>query len=50
MMLAYVAVPARLAGIKSERSRRDKLSATAVRRGDWGLGLLTPYALGRMAI
>ncbi len=30
MMVAYVAVPARLVGVKSDRSRRDKLAASAV--------------------
>ena len=30
MMVTYVAVPARLIGVASERSRRDKLTATAI--------------------
>jgi hypothetical protein len=50
MMLAYVAVPARLAGIRSERSRRDKLTATAVGGAIGALVCSPPYALGRVAI
>ena len=50
MMLAYVAVPARLAGIKSERSRRDKLTATAVGGAIGAMVCSPPYALGRVAI
>jgi len=30
MMLCYVAVPARLIGIKTDNPKRDKLAATAV--------------------
>ncbi len=50
MMLAYVAVPARLAGIKSDRSRRDKLGATAVGGAIGAMVCSPPYALGRGAI
>jgi hypothetical protein len=50
MMLAYVAVPARLAGIKSDRSRRDKLGATAVGGAIGAVVCSPPYALGRVAI
>ncbi len=50
MMLAYVAVPARLAGIKSDRSRRDKLTATAVGGAIGALVCSPPYALGRIGI
>ena len=50
MMLAYVAVPARLAGIKSDRSRRDKLGATAVGGAIGALVCSPPYAIGRVAI
>jgi uncharacterized membrane protein len=50
MMVAYVAVPARLVGIKSERSRRDKLSATAIGGAIGALVCSPPYTLGRIAI
>jgi hypothetical protein len=50
MMFAYVAVPARLVGIKSDRSRRDKLTATAVGAAIGGVVCSPPYALGRVAI
>jgi hypothetical protein len=50
MMVAYVAVPARLIGVKSERSTRDKLTASAV-GGAVGAAVCTPpFALGRFAI
>jgi hypothetical protein len=50
MMFAYVAVPSRLVGIKSARSRRDKLTATAVGGAIGGVICSPPYALGRVAI
>ncbi len=50
MMFAYVAVPARLVGIKSDRSRRDKLTATAVGGTIGAMVCSPPYALGRVAI
>jgi hypothetical protein len=50
MMFAYVAVPSRLVGVKSARSRRDKLTATAVGGAIGGLVCSPPYALGRVAI
>ena len=50
MMFAYVAVPSRLVGIKSDRSRRDKLTATAVGGAIGGVVCSPPYALGRVAI
>ena len=50
MMLAYVAVPARLVGVKSDRSTRDKLSATAVGGTIGAVVCSPPYALGRVAI
>jgi uncharacterized membrane protein len=50
MMLSYVAVPARLVGIKSDRSRRDKVSAAAVGGAIGALVCSPPYALGRIAI
>jgi hypothetical protein len=50
MMLAYVAVPARLVGVKSDRSQRDKLTATAVGGAIGAMVCSPPYALGRVAI
>ncbi len=50
MMVAYVAVPARLVGVKSERSRRDKLAASAVGGAIGALVCAPPFALGRVAI
>jgi hypothetical protein len=48
MMICYVAVPARLVGVKSARSRRDKLAAAAV-GGALGALVCTPgYVLGRV--
>jgi hypothetical protein len=50
MMVTYVAIPAGLIGIKSNRSRRDKLTATAV-GGALGVVVCSPpYWLGRLAI
>jgi hypothetical protein len=50
MMVAYVAVPARLIGIKSERSRRDKLTASVVGGAVGAAVCAPPFALGRVAI
>jgi hypothetical protein len=50
MMLSYVAVPSRLAGIKSDRSRKDKLTATALGGAIGATVSSPPYALGRVAI
>jgi hypothetical protein len=50
MMIAYVAVPARLIGVKSTGSRRDKLAAGVV-GGTLGAVVCTPgYLLGRVAL
>jgi hypothetical protein len=50
MMVCYVAVPARLTGIKSTYSRRDKLTASVV-GGAIGAVLCTPpYLLGRIGL
>lgn len=54
LMFAYVAVPARLLGLRTEQSRRDKLSAAAV-GGAVGAAVgavicSPPYALGRITI
>jgi hypothetical protein len=50
MMVAYVAVPARLIGVKSVRSRRDKLTASAVGGAVGAVVCAPPFALGRVAI
>ena len=50
MMLAYVAVPARLIGGKPRQSRRDKLTTTAL-GGLIGATVCTPpYLLGRIGL
>jgi hypothetical protein len=50
MMICYVAVPSRLVGIKTTRSRRDKLTASAV-SGTVGAVVCTPpYLLGRLGL
>jgi hypothetical protein len=50
MMICYVAVPARLIGVKTVRSRREKLTIGAV-GGAMGAIVSTPgYILGRVAI
>jgi len=50
MMVAYVSVPARLAGIKSNVSRRDKLTAAAVGGAIGATVCSPPYTMGRVAI
>ena len=50
MMVAYVAAPARLIGVKSVRSRRDKLTASAVGGAVGAAVCAPPFALGRVAI
>ncbi len=50
MMVAYVAVPARLVGIKAKASRRDKLGAAAIGGLVGATVCSPPYALGRVAI
>ena len=50
MMLTYVTVPARLVGIKSNYSRRDKLAATAVGGAVGAIVCSPPYLLGRVGI
>ncbi len=50
LMFAYVAIPSRLLGLRTEQSRRDKLSAAAV-GGAIGVVICSPpYALGRIAL
>ncbi len=50
MMVTYVAVPARLIGVKSERSTKDKLTASAVGGAVGAVVCTPPFALGRVAI
>ena len=50
LMFTYVFVPSRLLGTKSTRSRRDKLTASAI-GGAVGAAVCTPpYLLGRVSI
>ena len=50
MMVTYVLIPSRLLGVKSSRSRRDKLTAAAI-GGTVGAAVCSPpYFLGRVAI
>ena len=50
MMVSYVSVPARLIGVKSEYSIRDKMTASAI-GGVVGATICSPpYLLGRFAI
>jgi hypothetical protein len=50
MMVCYVAVPARLIGIKPKQSRRDKLTASAVGGAVGAVICSPPYALGRVGL
>jgi hypothetical protein len=50
MMLCYVAVPARLIGIKTDNPKRDKLAATAVGGAIGAIICTPPYALGRVGL
>jgi hypothetical protein len=50
MMICCVAVPSRLIGIKTTRSRRDKLTATVVGAAIGGVICTPPYLLGRIGI
>jgi uncharacterized membrane protein len=50
MMTCYLAIPARLIGIKREQSRRDKLWATAVGAALSATVCTPPYLLGRLGI
>jgi hypothetical protein len=50
MMVAYVAVPARLIGVQPTASRRDKLAVTAVGGALSALVCTPPYLLGRVGI
>jgi uncharacterized membrane protein len=50
MMICYLAVPARMIGVKPEQSRRDKLWATAVGGALSATVCTPPYLLGRLGI
>jgi hypothetical protein len=50
MMVCYVAVPARLIGIKPVQSKRDKLTASAVGGAIGAVICTPPYALGRVGL
>jgi hypothetical protein len=50
MMVCYVAVPGRLVGIKSTRSKRDKLTATVVGGVIGAVVCTPPYLLGRIGL
>jgi hypothetical protein len=50
MMVCYVAVPARLIGVKSSQSRRDKLATTVVGGALSVTVCAPPYLLGRLGI
>jgi hypothetical protein len=50
MMVCYVAVPARLIGVKTTRSRRDKFTAAAVGGALGAVVCTPPYLLGRVGI
>jgi hypothetical protein len=50
MMICYVAVPARLIGMKTTHSKRDKLAASAVGGAVGALICTPPYALGRLGL
>lgn len=50
MMIAYVAVPSRLIGIKPARSRREKLTASALGAALGTTVCTPPYLLGRLGI
>jgi hypothetical protein len=50
LMFTYVLIPSRLLGVKSNRSRRDKLSATAIGGAVGAAVCSPPYFLGRVAL
>ena len=50
MMVTYVAVPARLIGMKTTYSRRDKLTAAAVGGALGAVVCLPPYLLARVGL
>jgi hypothetical protein len=50
LMFTYVLIPSRLLGVKSNRSRRDRLSATAIGGAVGAVVCSPPYVLGRVAL
>ena len=50
MMVCYVAVPARLIGVKNTYSKRDKLTASAVGGAIGAVVCTPPYLLGRIGL
>jgi hypothetical protein len=50
MMVCYVAVPARLIGMKTTYSKRDKLTATVVGGAIGAVVCTPPYLLGRIGL
>ncbi len=50
MMVCYVAVPARLIGMKTTHSKRDKLAASAVGGAIGAVICTPPYVLGRVGL
>jgi hypothetical protein len=50
MVVCYVAVPARLIGVKTTYSKRDKLTATAVGGAIGAVVCTPPYVLGRVGL
>ena len=50
MMVCYVAVPARLIGMKTTSSKRDKLTASAVGGAIGAVVCTPPYILGRVGL
>jgi hypothetical protein len=50
LMVCYVAVPARLIGVKPKPSRRDQVTATAVGGAVGAIVCTPPYVLGRIGI
>ena len=50
MMVCYVAVPARLIGVRTTHSRRDKLTMTAVGGAIGAIVCTPPYVLGRVGL
>jgi hypothetical protein len=50
MMVCYVAVPARLIGVKTTHSKRDKLTATALGGAIGAVVCTPPYLLARLGL
>ena len=50
MMVSYLAVPARILGVKPKQSKRDKLAASAIGTALSATVCTPPYVLGRIGI